>query len=71
MGQVAEVQDTWLWGGQPGFDPRCQGCEYFSSLLHVQTGPGVHSTSYRQLKLSDMPYEVDDSRLKTNIFYCS
>ena len=40
-------QDAWLWAGRPGFDPGCRRGGDFTSLLHVQTGPGVHSTSYK------------------------
>ena len=40
-------QGAWLRAGRPGFDPRCRRGGDFSSLLRVQTGPGVHSTSYQ------------------------
>ena len=40
-------QGAWLRAGQPGFDPGCRSGGDFSSLLRVQTGPGVHSTSYK------------------------
>ena len=33
--------------GRPGFDPGCRRGGDFSSLLRVQTGPGVHSASYK------------------------
>ena len=36
-----------LRAGRPGFDPGCRRGEDFSSLLRVQTGPGVHSTFYK------------------------
>ena len=39
-GQVAQVANTWLCAGQPGFDPGCQRGGDFSSLLRVQTNPG-------------------------------
>ena len=39
-------QGIWLWAGRPGFDPGCWRGGDFTSL-HVQTGPGVHSTSYK------------------------
>ena len=32
---------------RPGFDPGCRRGGDFSSLLRVQTGPGVHSASYK------------------------
>ena len=38
---------AWLRAGRPGFDPGCRRGGDFSSLLRVQTGPGVHSTSYK------------------------
>ena len=40
-------QGVWLRAGRPGFDPGCRKGGDFSSSLHVQTGPGVHSTSYK------------------------
>ena len=40
-------QGASLWAGRPGFDPGCRRAGDFSSLLRVQTGPGVHSTSYK------------------------
>ena len=40
-------QGAWLRAGRPGFDPGCRRSGDFSSLLLVQTGPGVHSTSYK------------------------
>ena len=48
--QVAQAAR--LWAGQPAFDPGCRRDRDFSSFLRVQTGPGVHSTSYKmRLKL--------------------
>ena len=48
-------QGAWLWVGWPGFDPGCRrGGDFSSSLLHVQTGPGVHSTSYK-MSTGDFP----------------
>ena len=40
-------QGAELRAGRPGFDPGCRRGGDFSSLLRVQTGPGVHSTSYK------------------------
>ena len=40
-------QGAWLRAGRPGFDPGCRRGGDFSSFLRVQTGPGVHSTSYK------------------------
>ena len=40
-------QGTSLRAGRPGFDPGCQRGGDFSTLLRVQTGPGVHSTTYK------------------------
>ena len=40
-------QGASLRAGRPGFDPGCRRGGDFSSLLRVQTGPGVHSTSYK------------------------
>ena len=40
-------QGVWLRAGRPGFDPGCRRGGDFSSLLHVQTGPGVQSASYK------------------------
>ena len=40
-------QGAWLQAGWAGFDPGCRRGGDFSSLLCVQTGPGVHSTSYK------------------------
>ena len=36
-----------LRAGWPGLDPGFGGGEDYSSLLRVQTGPGVHSASYK------------------------
>ena len=43
-------QGAWLRAGWPGLEPRCWRSGDFSSLLRVQTGPGVHSTSYKTIK---------------------
>ena len=40
-------QGAWLRAGRPEFDPGCRRGGNFSSHLRVQTGPGVHSTSYK------------------------
>ena len=45
VGQVAQAAR--LRAGRPGFDPGCRRGGDFYSLLRVQTGPGVHSTSYK------------------------
>ena len=42
-------QGAWLRAGRPGFKPVCRRDGDFSSLLRVQTGPGVHSTSYKRV----------------------
>ena len=34
--------------GRPGFDPGCGRGGDFSSFLRIQTGPGVHLTSYKR-----------------------
>ena len=44
---IVKYQGVGLWAGRPGFDPRCWRGGDFSSLLHFQTGPEVHSTSYK------------------------
>ena len=41
LGQVAQA------ARRPGFDPGCRSGGDFSSLLRVQTGPEVHSVSYK------------------------
>ena len=40
-------QGAELWAGRPGFDPGYRKGGDFSSLLCVQTGPGVNSASYK------------------------
>ena len=40
-------QGAELRAGRPGFDPGCRRGGYFSSLLRIQTGPEVHSASYK------------------------
>ena len=40
-------QGAWLRTGRPWFDSECGRGGDFSSLLHVQTGPEVHSASYK------------------------
>ena len=40
-------QGAWLWAGRPGFDPCCRKSGDFSSFLRVQTGPEIHSASYK------------------------
>ena len=40
-------QGAELRAGRPGFDPGCRRGGDFSSLFRVQTGPGVHSASYK------------------------
>ena len=40
-------QGPWQRAGRPGFDPGCRRGGDFSSLLRVQTDPGVHSHSYK------------------------
>ena len=45
VGQVA--QTARCWAGRPGFIPGCRRDEDFSLLLRVQTGPEVHSASYK------------------------
>ena len=37
----------------PGFHPWCRRSEDFSSLLRVQTGSGVHSTSYKMSTVTE------------------
>ena len=40
-------QGTELRAGRPGFDPECRRGGDFSSVLRAQTGPEVHSGSYK------------------------
>ena len=40
-------QGAGLRAGRPGFDPGCRRGGDFSSLFRVQTGPEVHSDSYK------------------------
>ena len=40
-------QGSRLQAGQPGFNPGCRRGGDFSPLLRIQTGPGVHSASYK------------------------
>ena len=40
-------QGAWPRAGRPGFNPRYRRGEDFSTLLRVQTGPGVRSTSFK------------------------
>ena len=47
MARWLKQQGAELRAGQPGFDPGCRRGRDFSSLLRVQTGPGVHSASYK------------------------
>ena len=45
--QVLKQESTWLRAGRQGFDPGCRRRGDFSSLLCIQTGPGVHLTFYK------------------------
>ena len=49
MGQVAQAARRLIAGWRPNFDPGCRRSEDFSSLLRVQTVPGVqaYSVSYK------------------------
>ena len=49
MGKVAQAARRWARAGRPQFDPGCRRGGDFSSLLHVQTGPEVHSASYKMI----------------------
>ena len=52
MGQVAQAARH--LAGRPGFAHRCRRDGDFSSLLHVHTGPGVHSAFYK-MSTEDFP----------------
>ena len=50
MGQVAQATRRLATGWTSWFDPGCRRNGDFSSLLRVQTGPRVHSDSYKMRK---------------------
>ena len=57
--QVSQNGKAFGYGlGRPGFDPGCLRGGDSSSLLRVQTGPGVHSASYK-MNTGDFPRGKD------------
>ena len=51
MVHVVKRQGALPPAGRPGFDPWCRKFGDFHSLLCVQSGPGVHSASYKMSTL--------------------
>ena len=58
-------QAAWLRARWPGFDPGCWRGGEFSSLLHDQTGPEVHSASYK-MSTGGFPWGVKAVRRRTS-----
>ena len=58
-------QGAWLRAGRPGFEPGCRKGWDFSLPLHVQTGPEVHSASYK-MSTGGFPREVKAAERKTS-----